>query len=312
LPVIVFPPPASPSALSTRTANSLLIEISGHLVEDIVNTQITQPLVSGGTVSVLSTLAMYAGAQVVLTSSNSSDGTSPTVATVTAFDPVALTATLTFPLTYPPSTYPVSSTLLGATFPTQQPSDPLWTQPEMLEYLARAQNEFLSLVPCVFQFTQQNIDLGEELQALPATAIELERVSIQGVRLYEVSQSQLTMADPQWQYNGTSPTPTAWFEDRAGYYGWGVAPIPQTELSASLLTSMRGPDTLQLTDFMIVPDPFAHAVKYRALAYSWSGAKEQRSPTMARVALDHFTRTVAIATRYMDGVVNAPGKRGVG
>jgi hypothetical protein len=306
LPIIPPAPPAPSTTSSTRIANDLMVEISGHLVEDIVNTTLTEPAIASATatLAVASNLAMYPGAEIIISNPDGSNPTLLTVLTVTPTggpSPGTITASLL-------SSYPTASTLLGATFPTQQPSDPLFTQAEILSYLARAQNEFLSKVPCILQFTSQNIALGEEYQALPATAIELERVSINGTRLYEVSQSQLTMENPQWQWTSPSPAPGMWFEDRAGYYGWGVAPIPQAEFTCELLTSQRGPDSLLLTDFFLVPDPLIHFVKYKALEYIWSKDGEQRSPTMMRIARARFDSGVAISTRFMLGVVDAAGK----
>jgi hypothetical protein len=298
----ILPPdlPAPAITSNTRTANDLMVEISGHLVEDIVNTTLVAPATASPTanLAVHTTLAMYPGAEIVIANP---DGTNPTILTVIAVGTTTLTANLL-------ASYPAGATLLGATFPTQQPSDPLFTQAEILSYLARAQNEFLSKVPCIFQFTSQNIGLGEEYQALPATAIELERVSINGKRLYEVAQTQLTMANPQWQWTSRQPTPTNWFEDRTGYYGWGLAPIPQAEFQASLITSQRGPDELTLTDLFVIPDPMIHYTKMKAMEYIYTKSGEQRSPTMSRVYRARFDSGVAIATRFMLGVVDASGK----
>lgn len=296
----IIPPPAAPTVSNTKTANAILVEISGHLVEDIVNTQLTAAATASpsATLQVISTLAMYPGAEIVISNSN---GTNPTIFTVSSVAGITVTGKLL-------ANYSSGSLLLGGTFPTQQPSDPLWTQAEILGYLARAQNEFLSKVPCIFQFTQQQIGQGEEYQALPPNAIELERVSINGKRLYEVAQTQLTMTNPQWQWTQRTPTPTNWFEDRTGYYGWGVDPIPGANFQANLITSMRASDTLVLTDLLIVPDPFAHLIKYKTLEYCWSKDGEQRSPTMMRVARARFDSGVAIATRFMLGVVDASGK----
>lgn len=300
----VIPPvlPSPPIISSTRIANDLMIEISGHLVEDVVNATLGAGVAAGvQTVAVSSTTGMYAGAQVVLAKP---DGSASTILTISAFDPVALTLTANFS-----APYPAASSLLGGTFPTQQPSDPLFTQTEILAYLARAQNEFLTKVPCIFGFSTQNVNLGEEFQALPPTAIELERVSINGTRLYEIAQMDLSMADPQAIDDTTTPTPTNWFEDRTGYYGWGLDPVPQAGFACELICSQRGPTALILTSLLAVPDAFAHFIKYKALAYCWQKDGEQRSPTMARIAEQRFDSGVAIASRFLDGVVNAPGKR---
>lgn len=296
-------PPAPPGSQNLRTANDLLVEISLHLVEDIVNTTITADVASGvETVAVGSTIGMYVGAGVVIANS---DGSDPAILIITAFSPTASTITANFP-----ATYAAGSTLFGGTFPTQQPTDPLFTQAEILTYLAQAQNEFLTRVPLIFQMNYQATLLDQEYQALPATTVELERVSINGVRLYENSQSELSMADPNWQWNTTQPTPTSWFEDRSGFYGWGLAPVPQAGFTCFLLTSVRGPETLGLLDTFLVPDIMAHFLKYCALSYIFEKNGEQGSPTMARLCKKRFESGVAIASRFLDGIINSPVKRG--
>jgi hypothetical protein len=296
-------PPAPPGNQNLRTANDLLVEISLHLVEDIVNTTLTANVPSGvETITVGSTIGMYAGASVVIANS---DGSDPDILVITAFNPTAGTITANFP-----ATYAAGSTLLGGTFPTQQPTDPLFTQPEILTYLAQAQNEFLTRVPLIFNMSYQLTYLDQEYQALPGNAVELERISINGVRLYENSQSELSMADPNWANNTSQPTPTSWFEDRSGFYGWGLAPIPQAQFSCFLLTSIRGGESLGLLDLFLVPDIMIHFVKYGALSYIWEKDGEQQSPTLARLAKKRFESGVAIASRFLDGIVNSPVKRG--
>jgi hypothetical protein len=305
MPIIppIYTPPLTPSA-NLRTANDILVEISLHLVEDVVNTTLTAAVTGAGSQSVTvgSVVGMYAGAQVVI---SNADGTEPTIATIATINQATLTITATFA-----QAYAAGSTLLGGTFPTQQPSDPLFTQAEVLTYLAQTQNEFLMRVPLIYQFTQQWATLGQEFQALPANAIELERVSIGGSRLYEVSQTELSMQDPQWFYDNPAASPTAWFEDRAGFYNWGLSPVPQGEFLCSLVTSMRGPETLVLTDLMLVPSICCHYVKYGTLATMWNKNGETQSPTMARLARKRFDTGVGIMSRFLDGVTNAPGKRG--
>jgi hypothetical protein len=302
-----------------RTVNSLLIEISLHLVENIVNTTLTGPA-SGGpqTVGVTSTVGMYVGAQVVVTQPNTAQ---PDILIITAFDPVGLTVTGNFP-----NAYNSGSTLLGGTFPTQQPTDPLYSQSEIIGYIARAQNEFLSKVPLIFQFLSgYQITAGQINQTVPPNAIELERVAIltgdyegadmgEGpygggaipVRLYEVSQQQVVMRDPNWQNNTSNPTPTMWFEDRQGAYGWGVAGIPQSNFPAELIYSIRDDENLALTDGFLVPDPMLHYVKYRALSYIFDKDGEARWPTGARQFQKRFDRGVLIADRYLRSFIQAP------
>lgn len=307
-----------------RTVNSLLMEISLHLVEPIVKA-VTAVVITPGvqTVGVNSVEGMYVGAQVVVANS---DGTNPTIVTITAFDPVGVTFTANFTQTYSSG----NTTIQGGTFSTQQPTDPLFTQSEVIDYVARAQNEFLAKVPLIFQFFKNfPIAQGQTEQTLPATAIELERVSMlypgtgfgdggfgdggfgdstpdRYFRLYEVSQQQLSMRDPNWFFNIENPIPTKWYEDRTGAYGWGVAGVPQSNFTAQLICSVRDSEILLLTDGFLVPDIFLHYVKYRALSYIFDKAGEQRAPTQARLCQKRFDRGVMIADRYLRSFIEAP------
>lgn len=291
-----------------RTVNSLLMEISLHLVEQIVATSMPSGAGSGvQTVAVLSTVGMYVGAQVVVANI---DGTQPTILTITAFDPVGLTMTGNFA-----QAYVAGSTVMGGTFPTQQPTDPFFTQAEVIDYVARAENEFLAKVPLIFQFFENYpILTGQTFQTLPSTAIELERVAIENggvlTRLYEVSQQQLTMRDPNWFYNTSNPIPTSWYEDRTGIYGWGVAGVPQSNFDAELICSVRDADTPLLTDGFLLPDCFIHYVKYGALSYILNKAGEQRQPTQAGIMKKRFDRGVMIADRYLRSFIQAPAQSG--
>ncbi len=291
-----------------RTAADLTVEISGHFAEQYVDTALTANAAAGvQTVDVGSTVGMYDNCQVVLANA---DGSDPVILTITSFDPVALTITADFP-----AAYAAGSTLFAGTFPSQQPTDPIFTQAEVLSYMARAQNEFLSKVPCIFEFFEDwAILLGQTFQTMPATAIEIERVAIPDhlsnlTRLYEVAQTQLSMRDPNWFYNPTSVRPDSWYADRAGIYGWGVAPVPQSNYLAELIATVRDSDTLILTDGFLVPDLMIHYVKYKTMEYMWTKDGVQASPTLAAMVRQRFDRGVLISERYLRGFVEAQQSR---
>ena len=126
-------------------------------------------------------------------------------------------------------------------------------------------------------------------------------------RLYESSQEQIALNQP-WGLPGA--VPTAWWEDRAGTYGWGLSPIPQSNNWMDLLASIRGSETLGLLDNLIIPDVFAYAVKWRALAYCWSKAGIQRSPTLERFAKGKFDFYCMLADRFLRNLVQKVGATG--
>ena len=315
-----------------RTAVDLLIEISYHLSQPSVYT----PIVSvggagfgsggfggggfgggvGSAIQVNSTYAMYPGADIVVGWKTAN----VEVATVlTVVDSTHFTATLA-------NAHSPGDIIIGATFPTQQTTDPIYTQSEMLQYLSRAQNEFLTAVPCYYQRFFQNVNAGILYQATPPTAVLIDRIAASMLnlpitsmtrtantvtlatpiphglsqystfavananslgdttfaggafavisaptpttltyrqigsdasttggamqsmlRLYEVTQEELTMQDRFWQSNYTAPL-RSWFEDRAGLYQWGVGGVPSTTFPVELLCAVRDTDTLAMLE----------------------------------------------------------------
>lgn len=162
--------------LGFRTVNSLLIEISYHFLQPYVNTIITDVVAAPGvaTVHVSSLLAVYVGCELVVDTGL----VSQELITVTAFDPTTGTITANFA-----NAHAANAPLIGGTFPIQQPTDPFYTQPEVLSYIARAQNEFLARCPCIYQLVAQSIMFGQILQLSPCAMIEMNRVAISAANL---------------------------------------------------------------------------------------------------------------------------------
>jgi len=167
--------------LGLRTVADLSCEIGLHLLEPFVNQTLASSVSSGSAVTIVlnpttplpATSYLYPGAQVVIGWQTSpSDAEVVTVLTVAA-DGVTFTANLV-------NDHAAGETVFGATFPTQALTDPIFTQSEIVGYIAQAQNEFLTKVPLILQlFPNLEVLIGQSNQTLPATAIELERVAVQ-------------------------------------------------------------------------------------------------------------------------------------
>jgi hypothetical protein len=72
----------------------------------------------------------------------------------------------------------IGAQVVGATFPTQATSgDYFFSQTEILSYIARAQHQFLSEVPCIFQLNTQFVQFGQVYQQLACDAIELHHAA---------------------------------------------------------------------------------------------------------------------------------------
>lgn len=386
-------------SLGQRQVVDVLAEISYHMIEPVFNQTLATPASPGSPVTITlvatappfplpATTSLYPGARIVV------GWHTPTAEEVTV---IAVLSATTFTCNLVNS-HAAGATVFGATFPTQQPTDPVFTQAEVIDYLAQAQNSFLTKVPLIFQLLPyQEVTIGLPFQTLPSTVIELERVAVESLpatstfnistitrsagvvtavlsspvlfdqwtpglpvlvqavtnssfnsvsnqpftlatvsadgltltwpqsganatssggavsrpvwtRLYESSQEQLAMANPQWYYQAGSTPPTNWFEDRAGVYGWGVAPPPQGNFWMELLASVRGNKMLGMLDKFLIPDCLLQYPKYLVLSWMWEKAGVQRSPTMARFCQSRFDFGVMLADRYLRNIVEKLGQ----
>lgn len=159
-----------------RTVWSVMLEMSFELVEPyLYSTTIGAVAAPGDATIQVGSLgypvnAVYNGAQLVIDS-----GLSQEIITVTSFNASITPPTITAAFSVP---HAAGVQLIGATFPTQAVSgDPFFTQTEILGYLARAQNVFLSDVPIVFALNYQTVQYGQTLQPFPCDVIECQRIA---------------------------------------------------------------------------------------------------------------------------------------
>lgn len=117
-------------------------------------------------------------------------------------------------------------------------------------------------------------------------------------RLYEVSQSQLSMQNPNWMQSRL-PELSSWYQDRTGLYGFGVNGITAISLPVEILASLRDTDTLGLLDQFLVPDPLLHIVKYRTLQYCFEKDGEFRDAQRAKYCNLRWARGVLALRRWM-------------
>lgn len=162
-----------------RTANDVLIEISLRLCENYVSTTLAANVSAGLQTVPLASFdnAVYAGAMLVV-----GTGADLEIITVVTANPETNEIQANFGFGHASG-----ETVTAATFPSQQPTDPYFTQAEILDYLARAQNEFLSKVPAFYTIYEQNALYGNIFQSLPDTATQIDRVAISTVYIPTVS-----------------------------------------------------------------------------------------------------------------------------
>jgi len=167
----------------TRTVNDVLMEASLQMSQPICYTSFTAPVFAGISVATVGSISnMYVGAQLVV-----GFGTANVEAiTISALGAGTFTALFV-------NSHALGEMVTGAVFASQAGTDPLFSTDELLRYLSCAQNEFLMKVACIFGVFEQTVAMDELYQATPPTAIEINHISCQGVRLYELTQTELTM-----------------------------------------------------------------------------------------------------------------------
>lgn len=278
-----------------------LLDVSYSLVEDVVNTQVNPngaDLIPGTqAVAPGSMLAIYPGAQLVV------GGTTPEVITVISIGPTTFTATFA-------NAHTKTDPLYGATFPSgQNETIPLWTQAEMLSYLAGAQNSFLLNVRPIYTTAQQAMTVGKFIYPAPADAIRMERISIidtsptppTAYELWNDTQNSLDWQAPDWQEDTTQPTPTFWVQDKVGNQNFGVAPPPQVGCTATIYYAQRGGNLSWLTPYLI-PDCLVFALKWRVLALALSKDGEMRDTQRAQFAQRWFEMVCDMTRKFIWGV----------
>ena len=191
--------------------------------------------------------------------------------------------------------------LIGATFPSGQTDHPLFTQPEMLGYLADVQHDFLLKLRPVYKVTNLAVNAQQAIYANPSDAIRIERIAIQGMDLVPVSQTDLDWTDPAWMTPAAS-TPTSWFQDSINYQSYGLAPTPQVNNTAELMYAQRGLDTLVLNTPLLVPDPMTFILKYGVLARAWSKDGEQRDPARAAYCQKWYELMIYVCKKFLERV----------
>lgn len=159
-----------------RIAGDVLMEISFHLLQPACYQALATPVTAGTAVTaqVATTDSMYPGALLVVEQAANAAIEVITVTSVT--DATHFVATFA-------NNHAAGAPVWGATFPKQYQTDPIFTQSEMLGYLSRAQNEFLTAVPCNYQRFFQTVNTNQVYQSTPSTAVIIDRVAASPINI---------------------------------------------------------------------------------------------------------------------------------
>jgi hypothetical protein len=278
-------------------AIDILQDISFVLVEPFIHVATTTAVVAPGvaTVGVPSTVGMYVGALLLIDRGL----VAQEIVTVSSFvEGVSFTATFA-------NAHSSGAIVYGATFPSGQlQGSPLFTLTEMLAYILDVENDFLLKTQPVYDTSTQVLSNPNRFYPLPASAIRLERISsaTAGYVLYNESQSNLDFLSLGWESQGSSAGPTSWFQDQIGGSQYGIFPETTAGGTLNLFFSKRDSGTLLITSTLLVPDVFAHFIKYGVLARVFSKDGEQRDDMRAKYCQKRFDLGVLMTLHFMRGV----------
>lgn len=190
--------------------------------------------------------------------------------------------------------------LLCVPFSTPEtPTKTLFTLPEMLDYVAEVQNDFLLKTRPIFNTQAVAIPGNAKSVAQPADAIRVERVVLQNNALIEVSQRDLDLENPGWMSD--RGIPRRFYQDELGDQQIGIARIPGVAYNSTMWYSQRGPASVALSDALMVPRIFSMYIKYGVLAKVWSKDGEQRDKARGDYAQKRYELGIKLAQRFMDG-----------
>lgn len=291
--------------ISLITIEQILEDISFALVEPIVDT-VSQAVVLAG-LSIVTPASMegiYVGAKLLIGVGNNLEQV-----VVAATSQTTFSATVAF-------SHIANEPVVGATFPSGVPDNPLFTQDEVIGYLADVQNDLLLKTRCIFGVTGAFTDppnipfvVNQRVYPQPPNAIRVERVAafIVGkptIDLMETTQSDLDLDNFFW--TADAGTPQMWFRDQADTGNFGLSPMPNVKGALELLFSKRGPvgnvGVFSLLSTFLIPDVMSHYLKYGVLEKCWSKDGETRDPSRAEYCKKRYQFGIVLIQRFMEGI----------
>jgi hypothetical protein len=271
------------------------------LFQPVVNQQLPAPISAGSQTIPISnpavwvpTVCLYTGAQLVC----GVTGGNLEVVTVTAVN-VGVSFTATFA-----NAHAAGEWINGSTFPVRYPTDPLFTQAEMIAYISSACSDFYTDVPLCYNLATLAVPFMQQNTPLPADSLFPVRIAYESYPLRETSQSNLDSMFYGWSQQALSQ-PRVWFRDKIGIQNVGIWPRMGNNLSLECVYAQRQAQTMGWGDGFIVPDPFTVAILQRTLSFAYSKSGEGQNPGLAKYWASRYAMSVKIARMVLD-VVNDP------
>lgn len=274
-------------------ANDVLTWVSQRvLIEPVVSTTLGTAVVPGtATVTPGSMAGIFNGAMLIVGNE-----------VITASNVTATTLQATFS-----SSHSGADLLYGATFPTGQTVDPLFSQSEMLGYLEDAVQDFLLKTRPVYNIAAAAASPGVRAYSEPADAIRVERISRQDnatplsvTRMWDVSVSDLDRKSPNW--SAAQGVPSMYFEDQLNVGQFGVYPLPTSNFPLNVWYSQRTAATLTLLSPLLIPDPLAYVPYYGMMAMVFTKDGELRDPQRADYCKQRYGKGMEAVIRLLEGM----------
>ena len=270
-----------------------LQDASYALFEPVVNQEFPSTITAGTRTIVVYDPSIYVDCQLVC----GVTGANLEVITVTAVTSSSFTATFA-------NAHQVGEQILGATFPVRYPTDPLFTQDEMLAYISTATNDFLTDVPLVYGIADLTVSPTGQNTPLPADSLFPVRIAYEDYPLRETSQSNLDAMYPIWSQQGLSQ-PRVYFRDKIPIQNVGIWPRMGDTVNLECVYAQRQAETMGWGDGFFLPDCLTQYILYRTLSFAFSKDGEARSPGLAKYFASRYQFGVKVCKMLLD-VINDP------
>ena len=271
-----------------------LMDASFCLIQPVVMDQFPAPVAVGSQTIAINDPSIYVGAYLVAGAHTAN----AEVIQVTAVNPgVSFTASFT-------NTHAFRDWLFGATFPVRYPTDPLFTQGEMIAYISSACNDFLTDVPLAYNIADLTVLPTQQNTPLPADSLFPVRLAYEQYPLRETSQSSLDGMYYPWSQQALSQ-PRVYFRDKLPIQNVGIWPRMGNTVNLECLYAQRQAETLGWGDGFLVPDCLTQYILYRTLSFAFSKNGEARSPGLAKYFASRYQFGVKVCKMLLE-LINDP------
>ena len=276
------------------------MDASYCLIQPVINEQFPSTITAGSQTIPISDPAVwvpvpcfYVGAVLVC-----GVGASLEVVTVTAVNVgVSFTAVFVNP-------HAVGEWINGATFPVRYPTDPLFTQAEMISYISSACSDFYTDVPLCYNIAALSVAPTQQNTALPGDSLFPVRVAYKSYPLRETSQSNLDSMFYNWTQAALSQ-PRVYFRDKIGVQNVGIWPRMGNTVALECVYAQRQAQMMGWGDGFFVPDCLTQYILYRTLSFAFSKDGEARSPGLAKYFSSRYQFGVKVCNMLLD-IINDP------